>query len=131
MKRASVAPGIALLIALTCLACNRDPKVAALKQGVDLMVSIAQSRVLADVVRNVDPQMHPSTAVSACLSGAIVNNFRRPPPDIGISNQGEKPTETWTVQLVADDAKKQIRIEGYGESLERPEIVRVVKFPAR
>lgn len=112
-------------------ACGGDPKTTSLKQGVYLAESIITSRVLIDAVKNADPEMRASTAVGAALSGGITANFARPPEGIGISNEGPKSTETWMVHLVPDDAAKQIRIEGYGDNLNEPLIVKKINFPPK
>lgn len=111
--------------------CGGDAKTDSLKKGVRLMESIVTSRVLIDAVKNADSQMRASTAVDAALRGGITANFPQPPADIGISNVGEKPTEPWMVHLVADDAAKQIRIEGYGDNLQEPLVVRKIDFPPK
>ncbi|MBS1197721.1 MAG: hypothetical protein H6R18_1506 [Proteobacteria bacterium] len=121
-----------LILVMLCLAsCSDDPKLASLKKGVWLMESIVTSRVLIDAVKNADPQMRASTAVGAALSGGITANFPRPPDGIGVSNEGAKPTESWMVHLVADDTAKQIRIEGYGDNLQEPLIIKKIDFPPK
>lgn len=120
-----------ILLAIIFAGCGSDPKTDALKKGIYLAESILTSRVLVDAVKNADPEIRPSTAVSAALSGGITANFPQPPEGIGISNEGPKPTETWMVHLVPDDAAKQIRIEGYGDDLQKPLIVKKIDFPPK
>ena len=120
-----------VLVMFFLTGCSDDPKLASLKKGVWLMESIVTSRVLLDAVKNADPEMRASTAVGAALSGGIAANFPRPPEGIGVSNEGAKPTESWMVHLVADDAAKQIRIEGYGDNLQEPLIVKKIDFPPK
>lgn len=124
-------PFLLILLVIGLTACGGDPKTANLKKGMYLMESIVTSRVLQDAVKNADPEMRPSTAVGAALSGGITANFPQPPEGIGISNQGEKPTETWMVHLVPDDVAKQIRIEGYGDDLQKPLIIKKIDFPPK
>lgn len=120
-----------ILLAMGLTACGGDPKTDALNKGVYLAESILTSRVLLDAVKNADPEMRASTAVGAALSGGITANFPQPPEGIGISNQGDKPAETWMVHLVPDDATKQVRIEGYGDDLHKPLIVKKIDFPPK
>lgn len=119
---------IGLLILLA--ACSTDPKTAALQKAVNLMEGIVQSHELAEAVRNADPQNRPSTAARGALSGGIVANFPQPPDGIAVLD-GEKATQPWCVILIGDDAKGEVRIEGYGDDLAKPLIVDEVAFPPK
>lgn len=108
--------------------CNRDPRMGALRDAVDLMSGIVKSRVLVNAVRDADPEMRATTAAGAALSGGVVASFPMPPSGVAIERD-EKPTRPWCVVLVGDDARKQVRIEGYAEDLANPAIVEKVDFP--
>lgn len=123
---------LALWLAAALLtACSRDPKESALQSGMMLMESIVTSRVLNDVVHAADPQMRATTAVDAALRGAVTASFRQPPEEITIVNESDKPSVPWSVVLIGDDARKQVRIEGYGTDLQKPLSVRVIEFPRK
>jgi hypothetical protein len=114
------------LLALT--GCNRDPRVAALEEAVDLMAGIVRSNVLVNAVRNADPQMRATSAAGSALRAGVVASFPMPPRGVAIV-EGDKATRPWCVVLVGDDALKQVRIEGYAEDLTKPAIVERVGFP--
>ncbi len=38
----------------------------------------------------------------------------------------EKPTDSWQVVLIADEAQQKIRVEGYGKDLSQPLIVKEI-----
>jgi hypothetical protein len=40
-----------------------------------------------------------------------------------------KEIQPWSVILIGDDKAKQVRVEGYGSSIDKPAIVKTVKFP--
>lgn len=105
-----------------------DPQKEALDKAVRLMGSIVQSRVLADAVKNADPDMHASTAAGAALSGGITANFPVPPQGISILNSMEA-AQPWSVIVKGDDEHKKVIIEGYGEDLKHPLTTREINFP--
>lgn len=116
------------LLVLMLAACGpSDPREAELDQAVMLMTSIIKSRVLADAVRNADPQMRASTAVMASTSGGITANFPRPPENISIPDSIQP--QAWSVIMRGDDEKKRVIIEGYGDDLQKPLIQKAVDFP--
>jgi hypothetical protein len=118
-----------LALALFMLAgCSRDPRMGPLRDTVDLMSGIIRSRVLKDAVRDADPQMRPSTAARAALSGGVTANFPQPSGEIPIL-EGDRASQPWCVILVGDDANKQVRVEGYGDDLTEPLIVEKIDFP--
>jgi hypothetical protein len=125
IKTIAFAAGFAVLL---LSGCSLDPKMGELRDAVDLMSGIVRSRIVLDTVRGVDPEMRPSTAARAALSGGVVANFPQPPEHIYIE-AGETPSQPWSVVLIGDDEKKQVRIEGYGEDLSEPKIVEKIKFP--
>jgi hypothetical protein len=121
--------GCLLGTALFMLAgCSGDPRKGPLRDTVDLMSGIVRSRVLKDAVRDADPQMRPSTAARAALSGGVIANFPQPSGEIAIL-EGDSATQKWCVILIGDDAGKQVRVEGYGEDLVEPLIVEKIDFP--
>jgi hypothetical protein len=117
----------AVLVLLLAACGPSDPREAALDQTVMLMTSIVKSHVLADAVRNADPQMRASTAVLAATSGGVTASFPRPPESISITDSIEP--QTWSVILRGDDVKKRVIIEGYGEDLQKPLIQKSIDFP--
>lgn len=118
---------ISLILPLL-VSCSSDPKMGALREGVDLMETIITSKTLYDAVSAADPQMKPSTAVYAAFRGGVTSNFPLPPDDIAMV-EGGRPTQPWCVVLVGDDEKKVVRIEGYGNDLTKPLIIKTVRFP--
>lgn len=116
------------LLCWSLLGCSSDPKTTALQDGVNLMDSIVHSQVLMDAVRNADPQMKASTAAGAAISGGVTANFPLPPEDIAIASQG-KAEQPWSVVIFGDDERQEVHIEGYGNDLQKPVIVEIIKFP--
>ena len=114
---------------LTIAACSTDPRMEALEKCVRLLEGIVQSRVLLDAVKNADPEMRASTAARGALTGGITANFPRPPDDISIVDD-PKDIKPWSVILIGDDEAKQVRVEGYGSGIDKPAIVKTLKFPA-
>jgi hypothetical protein len=102
----------------------------ALDDAVNLMAGIVKSRVVFDAVHDADPQMRATTAADSALRGGVTANFPEPPKGIAIV-EGDKPTQSWCVILIGDDAKKQVRIEGYAEDLKKPAITKNVDFPSK
>lgn len=128
--RVWIQPSVLLLACLLLADCNRDPRMGALQEAVDLMARIVRSTVVVEAVRRADPQSRPTTAARAALSGGVVANFAQPPRDIAILD-GDRATQPWCVILIGDDANKQVRIEGYGADVAKPAIVEEVEFPPR
>lgn len=117
-----------LLLFLVLAGCTRDPHMAMLNDAARQMESIIRSRVLLDIVHDNDPQMRPSTAALASMSGGVAANFPVPPGDIAYI-QGDKATQAWCIVVIGDDAGKKVRIEGYGDDLSKPLIVKELDFP--
>jgi|GEM_PF-4471397 len=117
------------LVSLLLAACgSADPRQDELKKGVELMVQIAKSGVLAQAVQNADPQMHATTAAGAALSGGITSNFRLPPATIGMRGPGEE-VEPWCVTIRGDDDNHKLIVEGFGEEIFTPLLSEEVDFP--
>jgi hypothetical protein len=108
--------------------CSSDPRMEALEKCVRLLEGIVRSRVLLDAVKNDDPEMRATTAARGALTGGVTANFPRPPDDISIVDD-LKNIQPWSVILIGDDGAKQVRVEAYGSSIDKPAIVKIVKFP--
>ncbi|MDD2776851.1 MAG: hypothetical protein PHU06_12925 [Gallionella sp.] len=120
---------LAGLAALALVSCAKsDPREENLEKAVRLAETIVTSRILIDAVHNADPAMHASTAASAAFSGGITSNFQLPPENIGMEAAAQ-PSQPWYVIVKGDDAQHQVIIEGYGDSLTKPLITKVVNFP--
>ena len=123
---------LCLIVSMVFLAagCSSDPRMEALEKCVRLLEGILESKVLHDAVKNADPQMQATTAARGALSGGVTANFPRPPDSIAIVDTPQE-VQPWSVVLIGDDAAREVRIQGYGESASKPEIVKKVKFPSR
>ncbi len=107
--------------------CGTTPEMKKLNEGMDAMESLLWSNVVTSTVRTMDPAMKPSTAVSAVFTPVVTAHSPQPPA--GIRYAPQAPTGAWVVVIKADDEKKQVIIEGYGEDLAKPLVTRRVKYP--
>jgi len=116
-----------LLALLIMMGCSSSPEMKKLNQGMDAMESLLGSNVVVSTVRQTDPALKPSTAVSAVFTPVVTAGSPHTPEGIGYAPL--TPTRAWMVVIKPDDAKKEVIIEGYGEDLSKPVVTRRVKFP--
>lgn len=120
---------LSLLVLLAASSCHQDPRMKNLREGVEMMRALVNSQLVTGLVRKADPEMRPSTAVSAVFSTVVAASSPEPPEGIGFSPW--KPGGSWIVVLRGDDLKGELIIEAYGDSLERPLIVKRMRYPPR
>lgn len=109
--------------------CSTNPKMNDLREGVNFICTLVRSREVDSLVRKVDAGMKPSTAAEFVLSSEIIN--AAPPPPKGIAIFPRSPQKPWCVVVKADDTKKVVIVEGYGEKLDKPIITENIRFPYR